>query len=188
MRVQGASCKNKDDLVKESQAVIKGPESARKWLTENELVLKGEELTMSTMTSTLLQLCSGRFHQPKDMVCGMRATAICMEEIIRTRHTANALDTVKEQVEDIVKEAKEAIEELVGGVRKAMRDTEEQLKNQRSGGSSDEVEKIIEKAVKSATKLTYAQATGSTTANPCTTNKDLQIENNAKAQGKLQRR
>jgi len=69
-----------------------------------------------------------------------------------------------------------------------MRDTEEQLKNQRSGGSSDEVEKIIEKAVKSATKPTYVQAIGSTNTNPRTTNKDLQIENDAKARGKLQRR
>jgi len=78
--------KNKDDLVKDSQTVIRGPESAKKWLTENELTLKGEELTMSSMAAALLQLCSGRFHQLKDMICGMRAIAICMEEIIQTHH------------------------------------------------------------------------------------------------------
>ena len=92
-----ASRKNKDEAVKESQAIIKGPESAKKWLIENEITLKGEELTMSSMTAALFQLCSGRYHQPKDMVCGIRAIAICMEEIIQTRHTTNALDTVKEQ-------------------------------------------------------------------------------------------
>ena len=76
--------KSKDDLVKESQATIKGHETVKKWLTKNELVLKNEEPTMSTMATALYQLCSGRFHQPKDMVTGMRAIAICMEEIIQT--------------------------------------------------------------------------------------------------------
>jgi Mg2+/Co2+ transporter CorB len=38
------------------------------------------------------------------------------------------LDTVKGQVDDIVKEVKDVIEELVGEVRTAMKDTEEQLK------------------------------------------------------------
>jgi len=99
--------KNKDDLVKDSQAIIKGHENAKKWLTENELVLKNEEPTMSTMASALYQLCSGRFHHPKDMVTGMRAIAMCMEEVIQTRHTTIALDTVKEQVEDISSEGSE---------------------------------------------------------------------------------
>ena len=179
--------KNKDDLVKDSQTVIRGPETAKKWLTDNELTLKGEDLTLSTMVATLLQLCSGKFHQPKDMVCGMRAVAICLEELIQSRHTINALDTVKEQVDDIVKEAKDAIEELVGEVRTAMKDTEEQLKKQKENRPSDEVEKIIEKAVQSATKPTYAQALANS-ANPRTASRDLQIENDAKARGKLQRR
>lgn len=68
------------------------------------------------------------------------------------------LDTVKEQVEDIVKEAKDAIGELVGDVRMAMKETEERMKDQRGGGSNEDIEKIIEKAVQSATKPTYAQA------------------------------
>jgi vacuolar-type H+-ATPase subunit H len=181
-----ASCKNKDEAVKESQAFIKGPESAKKWLTENELTLKDEELTMSSMAAALLQLCSGRFHQLKDTVCGMRAIALCMEEIIQTRHTTNALDTVKEQVEDIVKEAREAIEELVGGIRSAMKVTEEHLTKQRSEGTSTDVEKIIEKAVQSASKPSYAQAIGNN-INPRTTSRDLQIENDTKARTKLQR-
>ena len=181
------SRKNKDDLVKDSQAIIRGPETAKKWLTENELTLKGEELTMSTMAATLIQLCSGRFPQPKEMICGMRAIAICMEKIIHTRYTTNALDTVKEQVDDIVKEAKDAIEELVGEVRTVMKDTEEQLKKQKETRTSNDVEKIIEKAVQSATKPTYAQALANS-ANPCTATRDLQIKNDAKARSKLHRR
>jgi len=98
------SRKNKDDLVKDSQTIIRGLETAKKWLINSELTLKGEDLTLSTMVATLYQLCSGRFHQLKDMVCGMRAVAICMEEIIQSRYTTNALDTVKEQVDDIHQE------------------------------------------------------------------------------------
>ena len=150
--------KSKDNLVKESQATIKGHETAKKWLTENELVLKNEEPTMSTMATALYQLCSGRFHQLKDMVTSMRAIAICMEEIIQTRHTTNALDTIKEQVDDIVKEAKDVIGELVGDMKMALKETEEQVKNQGGGGMNGDVEKIIEKAVQSITKPTYAQA------------------------------
>jgi hypothetical protein len=68
------------------------------------------------------------------------------------------LDTVKEQVDDIVKEAKDAIGELVGDMKMALKETEERVKNQGGGGMNGDVEKIIEKAVQSITKPTYAQA------------------------------
>jgi len=102
--------KAKEDLLRDSQSTIKGPDSAKKWLIDNELMLKGEDLSMSTLAAALFQLCSGKFTLPKDMVSGMRAIALCMEEIIQIRYTSDALDTIKEQVEDIVKEVKESIE------------------------------------------------------------------------------
>jgi len=179
--------KNKDDLVKESQAMIKSHESAKKWLTENDLVLKNEDPTMSTMATALYQLCSGRFHQPKDMVTGMRAIAICMEEIIQTRHTTIALDTVKEQVEDIIKEAKDAIGELVGEVKTAMNETEERMKNHGGGGRNEDVEKIIEKAVQSATKPTYAQALSATHGDR-EERREQQIRNDTIIRGEIQRK
>ena len=169
--------KNKDYLVKDSQTVIRGLKTTKKWLIDNELTLKGKYLTLSTMTATLFQLCSGRLHQQKDMVYGMRAVAICIEEIIQSHYTTNTLDTVKEQVDDIVKEVKDIIEELVGMV---MKDTEEQVKKQKENKPSNEVKKIIEKAVQSAMKLTYAQAL-TNNVNPHTASRDLQIENNTKA-------
>jgi hypothetical protein len=124
--------KNKDNAVKESQSTIslRGADSAKKWLVENKLITKGEDHTMSTMASALFQPCSGKFPQPKDMINGMRVIAICMEEIIQTRHTSDTLDTIKEQVEDIVKEVKDSIEELVGGVKTVMKETEERLKKE----------------------------------------------------------
>jgi hypothetical protein len=178
--------KAKEDLLRDSQSTIKGPDSAKKWLIDNELALKGEDPSMSTLAAALLQLCSGKFTLPKDMVSGMRAIALCMEEIIQIRYTSDALDTIKEQVEDIVKEAKESIEELVGGVRMAMKDTEERLKKQ-SGDANNDVEKIIEKAVQSATKPTYAQALGAE-LDTRTASRDLQIKNDAKIRGQLQRK
>ena len=179
--------KNKEDLVRDSQLNITGHESARKWLNDNELTLKGEVPTMSSLIAALLQLCSGRFLLPKDMVTGMRAIALCMEELMQTRHTNTALDTIKEQVEEMVKEAKDSIEELVGGVRTAMKDTEERLKSQTGGIDSSNVEKIIEKAVSSAAIPSYAQALMAE-KDPHTTSRDLQINNDAKIRGQLQRR
>jgi len=57
-----------------------------------------------------------------------------------------------------VKEVKDATGELVGDVQTAMKETEERMKNQRGRGPNEDVEKIIEKVVQSATKPTYAQA------------------------------
>ena len=57
-----------------------------------------------------------------------------------------------------MKEAKDAIGELVGDMKMALKETEEQVKDQGRGGMNGDVEKIIEKAVQSITKPTYAQA------------------------------
>ena len=65
-----------------------------------------------------------------------------------------------------------------------MKDTKEQMKKQKENRPSDEVEKIIEKAVQSATKPTYTQALANS-VNPRTASRDLQIENDAKARSKL---
>jgi len=153
--------KAKEDLVRESQAIIKGPDTAKKWLFENELVLKGENLSMMMMMMALQQLFSGRFLQPRDMIHGMHAIAMCIEEIIQTRHTSKPLDTITEQVEDIVKGAKAAVEDLVEGVKTAMKEAEARVLKQRKTGGRDEVERIIEKAVQTTTKPSYAQALAS---------------------------
>ena len=60
--------RTKDDLVKESQAMIRGPGSAKAWMTDNELVIKGECLTIGTLTMALYHLCSSKFTQPKEMI------------------------------------------------------------------------------------------------------------------------
>jgi hypothetical protein len=179
--------KAKEDLIRESQANIRNLETARKWLNDNELAIKGENLTMSTMVLALQHLSSGRFTQPKDMISGMRAVAMCIEEIMQTRHTSEALDTITEQVEDVVRGAKAAIEDLVGGVKSAMKEAEEKLKGQGEASGRIEVEKIIEKAVQSATKPSYAQALANG-RDPCTESKELQIRVDTEARGQLQRR
>ena len=58
----------KDDLVKESQAAVKGPESTKAWITDNELVIKGKGLMIGTLTTALYHLCSSKFTQPKEMI------------------------------------------------------------------------------------------------------------------------
>ena len=180
--------KAKDELLRDSQVIIKDPDTARKWLNDNELMLKGENPNATTLTAALFQLCSGKFTLPKDMICGMRAIALCMEETIQSKYTTDALDTVREQVEDIVKEVKDSIEDLVGEMRSAMRDTEERMKKQ-SGNANKDMEKIIEKAVQSATKPSYVQALLAEHRDDSqTATKDAQIKNNANIRGQLQRK
>lgn len=153
----------KDDMVKESQAAVKGPESAKAWITDNELVIKGECITIGTLTTALYHLCSGKFMQPKEMINGIQAIAICLEELNQMRYTSKALDTVKEQVEEVVKGVKEAIEGLVEEMKSAIKETED------------------------ANKPSYAQALANR-SDSCTESRDRQIKNDVKIRGQLQRR
>jgi len=107
-----SSRKTKEGLFKEPRTNIKGPESARKWLIENDLIVGGNFHGIKTLTSALLQLSLGKFSQLKEMMTRMRAIALCTEEIVQTRHTTEALDMVIGRVEDFVKEV---IGGLLGG-------------------------------------------------------------------------
>ena len=86
---------------------------------------------MSMIVSALQQLSSGWFIHPKDIVSGMRAAAICLEEAIQDQHMNIAMDMITEQVEDIVKEAKVVIESLVGEVKTAIEEMEKRVSEQR---------------------------------------------------------
>ena len=174
-------------MVKESQAAVKGPESAKAWITDNELVIKGECITIGTLTTALYHLRSGKFTQPKEMINGIRAIAICLEELNQTRYMSEALDMVKEQVEEVVKGAKEAIEGLVEEMKSAIKETEDANKKHKGDRGKDEVERIIEKAVQSATKPSYAQALANG-SDSRTESRDRQIKNDIKIRGQLQRR
>ncbi|KIM45758.1 hypothetical protein M413DRAFT_7871 [Hebeloma cylindrosporum] len=155
--------KNKEDLLRDSQTIIKDIESMQKWLVDNDLMLKGEDISLPTLAAALFQLCSGKFTLPKDIISCMRAIALCMEEI----------------------DAKDSIGELVGRVRTAMKDTEDRLKKQT--GSANDVERIIEKAVQSASKPTYTQALGADHTSRAAT-RDHQIKNDMRIWGHLQRK
>jgi len=106
-----SSWKTKEGLFKELQTNIK-PESAMKWLIENDLIVRGDFHRMKTLTSALLQLSSGTFSQLKKMITRIQAIALCMENIVQTHHMTEALDMVIGKVEDIVKEL---IRGLLGG-------------------------------------------------------------------------
>ena len=95
------------------------------------MAVKGEGITMLTIVLALQQLSSEWFIHLKDMVSGMRVVAICLEEAIQDWHMNIAMDTIMEQVEDIVKEAKVVIESLVGEVKTAIEEMEKRVSEQR---------------------------------------------------------
>ena len=168
--------KAKEDLLKDSQMLIKNPNTTSKWLKDNELTPKGENVSLPTLAAALFQLCSGRYTLPRDMVTGMRAIAICMEGLLQERHTTEASDLIKDQVEEIIKETREAINGFLGEMRAAIKDTEDRMKKYVAPPS--EVLKMIEKAVHLASKPTYTQALNAD-HNARIATKDLQIRNNA---------
>ena len=149
-----SSWKTKEGLFKELQTNIK-PESAMKWLIENDLIVRGDFHRMKTLTSALLQLSSGTFSQLKKMITRMQVIALCMENIVQTHHMTEALDMVIGKVEDIVKEL---IRGLLGGVRMAMKEAKVRIARQKDAKGKDKVERIIEKAIQTTMKPSYAQA------------------------------
>ena len=78
------------------------------------------------------------------MISRIQVITICLDQ---TRYTSDALDTVKEQVEEVVKGVKEAIKGLVEEMKTVIKETEEGYKKHKGDKGKDEVERIIEKAV-----------------------------------------
>ena len=137
---------------------------------------------MNMMASALFQLSSGSFLQPKEMITGMRAIAFCIEEITQTRHTNEVLDTVMEQVEDVMRGARSAIKDLLGGVKTALKEAEERItKEKLEERGADDVKKAVEKVM----KLTYSQALANRRSSRMEA-RDLQIRMDTKIRGQLQ--
>jgi len=72
---------SKADIIKESQSHIKTTETAKKWLADHDYIIVGEDLSISALTMALFYLANGRVCTSSQLVNGIRAIALCLDEI-----------------------------------------------------------------------------------------------------------
>jgi len=119
------SKRTKEELFKDSQSMVKGAITARKWLLDNKYIVEGEPTVISSMVMTLLHLASGQTTNVKEMVNGMRAVALHLEEIGKEVITEEVLRTMREQVNGMLEGAKEELENLKEGMRTIRKEAKE---------------------------------------------------------------
>ena len=83
--------KAKEELIKDSQSSIKNLGSAKKWLIGNKYIIEGEPTNISSMATALLQRLSGTTLVVRDIINGIRAVAICLEEVGREEQMNEAI-------------------------------------------------------------------------------------------------
>ena len=71
----------KADIIKNSQSNIKSSEAAKKWLTDHDYIIPGEDLSTSALTMALFYIANGRINTPSQLVNGIRAVALCLDDI-----------------------------------------------------------------------------------------------------------
>ena len=92
---------SKAEIIKNSQSNIKSVYTARKWLHKHEYIVPGENLSASVLTMALLYLANGCINTTSQLINGIRAVAICLDDI--TTEQAYP-DTVKDAIEVTVTE------------------------------------------------------------------------------------
>jgi len=130
-------------LVKNSASVIKDAESARKWLTKQELVLQGETVTNASIAMALLFLTHGTVVEVQDLIDGMRAAALCMDTGSEGNQDEGAVGAAKEEMQGWMRETRGAVEEMM----KKTRDMVEEVKISLTKATEEATEKItVERA------------------------------------------
>ena len=75
--------KSRADLIRESQSIIKDQDTAQQWLTKQELVIPGEQITVINLTMALLYISNGKYDQ-KELINGSHTVAICLGNLNTT--------------------------------------------------------------------------------------------------------
>ena len=75
--------KSRADLIHKSQSIIKDQDAAQRWLTKQELVIPGEQITVANLTMALLYISNGKYDQ-KGLINSSRAVAICLGNLNTT--------------------------------------------------------------------------------------------------------
>jgi len=182
--------KGKEDLLKDSQSSIKSLGTARKWLIENKYIIEGEPASVSTMVTALLQISSGPTLVVREMINGIRAVAIYLEEVGRVEGAKEALEMMRGHVNEIIDETKGKMETIAENMQKLAEEEGVANRNHHSREKLEEEEltRIVEKVIETTKKKpTYAEA-AARAENLKGASREEQIRQDVLARNELQQR
>jgi hypothetical protein len=113
------------EIIKNSQSSIRNTESAKKWIYEREYILKGEELSIPSLTTALLSLASGQTNSISQLVNGIRVVAICLDSTLPEATNLEAIrDTIETAALEITTEATSILSNLAENTIKSISEIE----------------------------------------------------------------
>src|SRR5271156_1912078 len=112
-----------------ARASINAPPKAKRWLTKEELLVEGEEISPAALSQALMWLAAGDKSTVEQLVDGIRAVALCLEgwegdqvleganaelKNMSAKWVAEATLELKKVAEGVTEEAKKVILEVEG--------------------------------------------------------------------------
>ena len=120
---------SKADIIKDSQSHIKNTETAKKWLGDHDYIIIGEDLSITALTMALFYLANGRVSTPSQLVNGIRAIALCLDEIgTDQNNTSSAKDFAEATAAEIAAETSVILANLAENAIKSIEAVETKCK------------------------------------------------------------
>src|SRR5271155_1751026 len=129
MDARTASKLSKMDIIRDSQSSIKSFDTAKKWLTDHEYVINGEELSAPALVMALLYLANGRLNTTSQLINGIRAAAICLDEVSTERGNPDiAKDAAEAALTELTTETTTILSNLAENAIKSISEVETKCK------------------------------------------------------------
>ena len=114
--VAGAKGKKTLNTLKDSRAAINSITKAKSWLIKEELLVGGEVASPSALSQALMWLVAGGRNTVEQLVDGIRAVALCLEDWDREAALEATNMSIKEVTASWVEEAKKELHRVAGEV------------------------------------------------------------------------
>ena len=111
--VLGSKIRKTGTTLKDSRANIANASSAKKWLTKEELLIDGEDVTPTTLAQALMWLAAGEKCTVDQLVDGIRAVAFCLDDCGYGEVVDTAVVEIKETAASWMEEAKKVVQKAV---------------------------------------------------------------------------
>lgn len=112
----GTKVRKTGSTLKDSRANIVNASSAKKWLTKEELLIDGEDVTPTSLAQALMWLAAGEKCTVDLLVDGIRAVALCLDGCGCGEVADTAVVEIKETAAIWTEEARKVIQTAVDGI------------------------------------------------------------------------
>jgi len=142
-----------------TQDNIHNAQSAKAWLLEHNLLESDESIELKDIVTALLSIADGDNESWEHISNGVKATAICIQDIDEKRTIKEAVKELRRVAAETVEGAKAHMEEVQETTRRMMGEAEERLKKILEGKGHDDTRQnqALEKVAEALEKTqTYA--------------------------------